>query len=939
MAEIDPVILQLRADMAEYKNQLKSTTVLVDQQLAQQERAIVSLASQIERSSGRMGQAVAGFRNTFAGLVGGLGVAELARQFLSLTDTAKQIDAQLKLATNGFGSLSQAQTDVRKIADESRGSLEATTALYGGFVRASRETGRTQADAATATLSFAQALKVGGAGAGEAAAATLQFNQALQSGVLRGDEFNSIMEASPRIARLLADALGVPIGQLRSMAEEGKITSDVLFKALTDTKYTAPLEQEFKQLPVTFGDAMTQLRNAALVTFSAFDTGGEFSNAFVNFLTQGTTTFSGLEDAAHQAGLDIRAAFEGLADVFQPMLAGGTGVFDALGIRVVSLKEQIASILSGYDQLNNLFIDVQNRATAFDNAVAKRLNPGRADAGSTPLLARSNTAGTFLTSDRRTRARDRREQAARRLEGQGYVVPRNADGTINEAGIRRAPQAPRPRPTATQGDKTQAKALEKHASKLADLEKLRASAEGKAAARLDQQIGRERQIVANLRKGVGESAPTAAVGGGGGGRVKRSPLDPKVFAREQERNNDRLLRAQSDQAQTAEEVATADLARLDAAHQAYAEEQKHNKRLTDDQKRQVIASDALATAAEKALVIRQRDIAIQARVSAALDRQAATLDAQNQNQQDELKSRLDLATSNAERRDIERRLLDLAQQQERADQQHLADTNQRVLDDKNATPEQKADARANVDRANARLATLGVTQANERRALDQRDAGPLERYRQGLNKSRSDLAEDAEQMVVDELDHVRDGIHDAIASKLGVKDPLLSGILDMFIEQVVMRPLANAFSQASEGGGLGGLFGGLLGKVGGLVHGDSTLPKGSFPGFARGGTMLLGGRPGLDQNFLSLNGAPIARVGRGELLSIDPGARAVGRGGGDRHFTIHVDARNSVTPAGFARELSDHILAQAAQMDGQAAKATLRAAPAAVGKAQRYGTT
>jgi len=374
--------------------------------------------------------------------------------------------------------------------------------------------------------------------------------------------------------------------------------------------------------------------------------------------------------------------------------------------------------------------------------------------------------------------------------------------------------APR-RPTAASTSEN--KALEKHTARLADLQKLRATAEGATAKRLDQQISRENQVIANLRRGVGESAATAAVGRAGGGGAGRSKLNPDVFTRENAAISDRLLRAQADQAQTAEQVAAAELERLDVARVRFVAETERDKRLTEEEHRRLIAADALATAAEKALVLRDRDEAIQARVSAALERQASTLEAANRNQQDELRSRLDLATSNVERRDVERRLLDLVHQQERADQQRPIDSSKRVLEDANATPDQRADAQAVADRASGRLRSLDVTQANERTALDQRYESPLDRYRRRVDRSPERTREDVELLVVEELDQVRDGISDSISKRLGVKDPIISGLLNLLIERVVMRPLADALGSATSGLGGGGGFLGFLGNVAGIL--------------------------------------------------------------------------------------------------------------------------
>src|SRR3546814_725962 len=191
--------------------------------------------------------------------------------------------------------------DVKRIADATRNGLAETTDLYATFMRNGRELGITQDQAAKATETFAKTLKISGAGAAEASSATTQFSQALAFGVLRGDEFNGIMESSPRLARLLADSLDVPVGSLRAMAEQGELTADKLHRALTDTKFTASIDAEFKQMQVTFDKAMTHMHNAAIVTFGAFDQGGEFSTMLATFVFGGADGFKGLESSEEHA--------------------------------------------------------------------------------------------------------------------------------------------------------------------------------------------------------------------------------------------------------------------------------------------------------------------------------------------------------------------------------------------------------------------------------------------------------------------------------------------------------------------------------------------------------------------------------------------------------------------------------------------------------------
>lgn len=254
--------------------------------------------------------------------------------FLKLADQSKQLAAQLRLATAQFGSFGQAQQDVNRIAATTRNGLSETGTLYANFMRATKELGGQQWEAARATETFSKTLKVSGASQAEAASATLQFGQALASGVLRGDEFNSIMESSPRLARLLADSLGVPVGSLRKMAEEGQLTADKLFKALTDRKFTDAIDAEFKQMPVTFDEAMQQVRNAAVTTFGDFDRGGQFSTAIANFVTDGAKGFDDMGSAAERFGITTRQQINSVSEAIKPLI-------DLLG--------QVRGLLSGIE--------------------------------------------------------------------------------------------------------------------------------------------------------------------------------------------------------------------------------------------------------------------------------------------------------------------------------------------------------------------------------------------------------------------------------------------------------------------------------------------------------------------------------------------------------------------------------------------------------------
>lgn len=119
----EEVVVDLLARTEKMERQLAAASRTVDSRLAGMEARGAALASR------------------FTGLLAGISVGALAQQFLKLTDAGKTLDAQLKLATAGFGSFAEAQEDVRRIAASTRSGLAETAALYGNFSRGAKELG------------------------------------------------------------------------------------------------------------------------------------------------------------------------------------------------------------------------------------------------------------------------------------------------------------------------------------------------------------------------------------------------------------------------------------------------------------------------------------------------------------------------------------------------------------------------------------------------------------------------------------------------------------------------------------------------------------------------------------------------------------------------------------------------------------------------------
>jgi tape measure domain-containing protein len=204
---------------------------------------------------------------------------QTAKAIIGIADDYTKLTSQLKLATRSQTEFSDAFNNVKQISSTAQAGLSETAVLYARISNATRELGANQTTVAAITESIALGLKVSGATASEASSAMLQLSQAFGSGVLRGEEFNAVNEAAPRLMKALADGMGVPIGKLRNLASEGKITSDILGNALV--KSLEQVRTEAEQMN-TVGGAFVVLKNNILLTAGSLDKASGASAAFAS---------------------------------------------------------------------------------------------------------------------------------------------------------------------------------------------------------------------------------------------------------------------------------------------------------------------------------------------------------------------------------------------------------------------------------------------------------------------------------------------------------------------------------------------------------------------------------------------------------------------------------------------------------------------------------
>lgn len=178
---------------------------------------------------------------------------------VSKIDAYTGINNQLKLVTNSQVQLTGAMNETFAIAQRSRSSWESVTQVYQKLAMNAEAAGIAQKDIGRLTETISKGIALSGSSSEQAAAAIMQLGQSLGAGKLSGDEFNSVMENGYGVMQLLAKGMDVPIGQLKKLAGEGKLTSEVVTQALLKMSSTA--DAEFAKTDATIGQSLGMLSN------------------------------------------------------------------------------------------------------------------------------------------------------------------------------------------------------------------------------------------------------------------------------------------------------------------------------------------------------------------------------------------------------------------------------------------------------------------------------------------------------------------------------------------------------------------------------------------------------------------------------------------------------------------------------------------------------
>lgn len=331
------------------------------------------------RSITELNAELASVKATATGLVGAFVGAFATHELIRYADTWNLLSGRLKLASVDAADFTAAQRTLMDISQRTGTSFEANANLYARIASSLRDAGYASADVAKVTETVATSLKLSGASTEESSSVITQLSQALGSGVLRGEEFNAIMENGGRLAKLLATGLNTTVGGLRNMANNGQLTTDKLIPILTNVE---ALRKEFETLPATVSGSAQKVQNAFMEWVGSTNDATGASAALSGVLDGLAKNINGVASAA-----GVLAAI-GVARYFGGVTSGALGATSAL---INARKSQISLA----DAQVYAAVQAQRKAIASAEAARSDYNLALAETN----LAKNTNASALATQN------------------------------------------------------------------------------------------------------------------------------------------------------------------------------------------------------------------------------------------------------------------------------------------------------------------------------------------------------------------------------------------------------------------------------------------------------------------------------------------------------------------------------------------------------------
>lgn len=290
-------------------------------------------------------------------------IAGVIDRSFELADSYKSLVARVNLVSSSNNEFIAGMREIYAISQSTASGFESTAGLYTSLKTATESLAISQRDLLGVTKIINQTLTISGASASASSAALIQLSQAFASGVLRGDELNSILEQSPRLARAIADGMGVTVGALRELGAQGKLTAEEVFNALQNQADT--INDEFSKMPLTISNARVKISNSLLSLVGDLDSvsgasGGvaDSLNALSNWIDKnkskiiefGSDTFKSFQLIGSSLILVVNAVREAFLSAVTLVASGVKNLSDSINKTINSILEKVETAINSFNK-------------------------------------------------------------------------------------------------------------------------------------------------------------------------------------------------------------------------------------------------------------------------------------------------------------------------------------------------------------------------------------------------------------------------------------------------------------------------------------------------------------------------------------------------------------------------------------------------------------
>ena len=314
-------------------------------------RDIGSLERSVKSLDNTAQKVTRGFRNLAAGITAAFATNAAIRSVNQASDAIVNLENRIALVVGRGAELDAVLGKLYGLAARSRLPVNTAADTFNRFGLALQGTGKSANQLLTVTEAVAQSAAISGATAQSAEAAIIQLGQGLASGELRGQELNSVLEQMPRLARAIADGMGVPFGKLRELAKDGELDAETVFQAIIDQ--ASSIDNEFKTLDATVGQLTNVLRDEFTRALGAIDREFGFSESFKEQI------------------IIMTNALRSFADNFEVTLDLIGGRFTLFSVRVGRFAREVKKTITGlfdvplsYETLTSAFTEINDSLQA-----------------------------------------------------------------------------------------------------------------------------------------------------------------------------------------------------------------------------------------------------------------------------------------------------------------------------------------------------------------------------------------------------------------------------------------------------------------------------------------------------------------------------------------------------------------------------------------------